>query len=905
MFNYIDVLNRYPDPNDPLHTLHVLKHIFPRAFRLHNVFTSIVDRRKTTSPLVDYSLREGEIKAQIATLGEQKANKVPKRLRSALPLVARLQRLHKRCAYKELLNYNCPMPELGAQAGNVMARYETRPAAVSAFARAVLKNILPKGFLGGPDGDEAGDANREALMRYVDNFVHLRRFEKMSLHEVAQGIKVTSIPWLAFPHAHGETTTTTTTTRTVSASDLEARRGLLNELLYYVFDSLLIPLLRTNFYVTESSAHRNRVFYFRHDVWRRLSEPHLARLKTELFSEVPRDRALAILRRRTLGFNLLRLLPKTHGARPIMNLRRRPMITRRGGQDELGPSINTLMKPAFNVLDYERRRRPEVLGDAAMGGVNEIHARVKAFAQRLRKQQVPNSTSGAATGDVGRKLYFVKLDIQSCFDTIPHDKLLGLLESLFSENRYRMSRHVELRPPEGGGFNNNSNKKRKPGSQWPRREFVTRASSNADTSGLHEQSSSRIKKPRNAVLVPLGNHRFQTAQGIFNLLQEHIQNNLVRIGKKFYKQRSGIPQGSVVSSLLCNVFYGAHERECLSFLTQRKDDALLLRLVDDYLLITTDRALATRFLDAMLRPGCADEYCINVNPTKSLVNFSVTVNNHRIPRLRGGYAFPYCGTLIDTRTLAFSKDRGNITTTSTTTVGDDNDDNDDEEGDMADTAAAPADALTVETSREPGQAFFRKTVRTWKMTAASQAMFVDARHTTAPREVLRGLYAAFIDAASKMCTYIRSLRRRCPMAVAARRNSSKSSSSSSGISDAVLLRTVKAIVTCAVRSVLRVNHNHNHNHSNSNNHDDDYDGDDNRQQAVAALINEKNIRYIAAMGLLAVFARRNRQQQQQQQFEGTVRWLGSLGRATRPGTNGLAREMRRIMRPVSASPWRA
>jgi telomerase reverse transcriptase len=71
----------------------------------------------------------------------------------------------------------------------------------------------------------------------------------------------------------------------MSRSDFETRKDVLCELLYYVFDSYLIPLIRSHFYVTESNAHRNQLFYFRHDVWKSLSEPALNALKLEMFEE--------------------------------------------------------------------------------------------------------------------------------------------------------------------------------------------------------------------------------------------------------------------------------------------------------------------------------------------------------------------------------------------------------------------------------------------------------------------------------------------------------------------------------------------------------------------------------------------------------------------------------------------
>lgn len=54
---------------------------------------------------------------------------------------------------------------------------------VSAFARAVISNIVPTEFWG-------SEENEKGLMKNVDRFVKLRRYETLSLHEVMQGMKV-------------------------------------------------------------------------------------------------------------------------------------------------------------------------------------------------------------------------------------------------------------------------------------------------------------------------------------------------------------------------------------------------------------------------------------------------------------------------------------------------------------------------------------------------------------------------------------------------------------------------------------------------------------------------------------------------------------------------------------------
>lgn len=58
---------------------------------------------------------------------------------------------------------------------------------VSAFARAVIGNVIPREFWGKGAG---GEANKKVTMDNVDRFVKLRRYESFSLHDVMQRLKV-------------------------------------------------------------------------------------------------------------------------------------------------------------------------------------------------------------------------------------------------------------------------------------------------------------------------------------------------------------------------------------------------------------------------------------------------------------------------------------------------------------------------------------------------------------------------------------------------------------------------------------------------------------------------------------------------------------------------------------------
>ncbi len=93
-------------------------YMFPRQFGLHNAFTSKVDPKDTVQPFKDYTLRAQEIALKFGDQSERdvktsstKETKrfIPKRLRGSVErLVRKMQKLHARCAYTELLKYYCP-----------------------------------------------------------------------------------------------------------------------------------------------------------------------------------------------------------------------------------------------------------------------------------------------------------------------------------------------------------------------------------------------------------------------------------------------------------------------------------------------------------------------------------------------------------------------------------------------------------------------------------------------------------------------------------------------------------------------------------------------------------------------------------------------------------------------------
>jgi len=738
---HIHVLNRHSDLTDSKQSLHIMKHIFPRQFGLHNVFTSVVDKSETAQEFKDYTLREHEITSAEHRIGQRngasrraKGAKIPKRLRGEpFVIVQKIRNRHSKCSYTQILRHHCPirsndafalslpaagechrssghvrtqlssphsalLPSSGNQENGSRGRatdsilaHATPTAHVSAFCRAVVRRILPGNALG---AGEDGEHNLAVLLSQVDVFVRMRRYENLSLHEVYQNLRINCISWLC--------PSTMITKAKLSQTDWEKRLELLLELLYYVFDSILIPLIRSHFYVTESSVHRNHLFYFRHDVWRKVSEPSLTDLRFTMFQGLCARDLRQARHSRLLGHSQVRLLPKEYGARPIINLRRKS-IKNQNGKPVLGQNVNSRLMPCFATLNYERRLQPQKLG-SSLFSIGEAHKQLKDF----------RSTIGRGM----KRLYFVKMDVKSCFDTIPQDKLIQMVQNLLSEHRYQIGKHTELKPIDG---RRSTSRVERPLVTFPHSARPTEM-----PPGLSDLMLSHLAQKKNrTVFADLWDARTWDARSLLKLLQEHIGRNVVTIEKRFFKQKQGIPQGSVLSSLLCNFFYGAFENNNLDFL--QPGESLLLRLIDDFLLITTNQEHARRFARVMI--GGNPNYGIAVNTNKSLANFEISIKGVSVPRLNHGEMFPYCGIAINAKTLEISKFR--------------------ESKD-----AKVSNGLTVEFSRRQGLRFHRKVLDSLKiqMTAMLLDTNLNSRYC-----VSSNLYQNFVEASMKMYRYIRGL----------------------------------------------------------------------------------------------------------------------------------------------------
>ncbi|BGP40727.1 Telomerase reverse transcriptase [Rhodotorula kratochvilovae] len=643
---------------------HLAKYIFPRQFGLHNVFTS--EKARTSFEVMpDYLDREVEIKKLGSLKTPQRLKTMShKRLsqeeRSAVLELAEQPRtqVSRGDVSIDISHASLVVPHGQTQAQEKarekpkLAEYACSFYEVERFVLDAVAEVIPRAFWG-------SDANCRVVQSRISAFIRMRRFETTSLHALMQGFSLLSCEWLS------------ASAQKPTAEDMEKRKELLSEFLFWLFDGFVIDLIRTTFYVTDAATHQNRPLYFRQDDWSALCAPLLAQLGSSVFEQVPSSQLIPLQRTRELGFSYVRLLPKESGVRPIVNLARRPIKLGLNGQKEVGQPINKILQGVFDVLTFEKKRKPHLVG-SLVADPQQIFAKLRAFKRRMLDKH----------GGEMPKLYFVKVDVRAAYDTIQQDKLLEIVEGVLTETLYWIQKYAQVSPLAGRAT----------------KAFKRAACTDGEYGAFTDLAQKLAQELHNVVLSDQVVYQNVERDRLMQLLREHITTNLVKVSGRLYRQQTGIPQGSVLSSLLCSLFYADMERKKLGFTDN--ENSTLLRYVDDFLFVSTEQERAGRFLRVM--DDGIPEYGCSISAEKRLTNFDISLKDGEVvPPLK--------------------------------------------EGDDI------HDQLTIQRYRKPGQAFLNAMFRAVKI--RSHVLYTDTTHNSLAT-VYSNIYRAMLVVALKFQAYV-------------------------------------------------------------------------------------------------------------------------------------------------------
>ncbi|XP_008285832.1 telomerase reverse transcriptase [Stegastes partitus] len=539
---------------------------------------------------------------------ERKPKKLPRRFFNMVPLFNQLLQQHRRCPYSRILRRMCPVVEESSAAqgeiNSLLPQY-CAPHRVYLFIRDCLSAVIPLELWG-------SDQNRINFLARVRGFLRSGKFERLSLAELMWKMKVNDCDWLKIIK-----------TGHFPPSELAYRTQILGQFLAWLLEGYVMGLVRACFYVTESVGQKNAIRFYRQEVWTKLQDlafrAHLSKGQMEELTPAQ----VASLPKGTV-ISRLRFIPKTDGMRPI---------TRVIGVDSKTRLYRGRVRDLLDMLRACVRSTPSLLG-STVWGMTDIHKVLCSLTPAQKEKPQP--------------LYFVKVDVSGAYESLPHDKLIEVIGQALSpvqEELVTIRRYAKIWADSHEGL---------------KKTFVRQADFLEDNMGSTNMkgflmSLQRAGKVHHAILVE--QHFCSDLHGkeALQFFTQMLTGSVVQYGKKTYRQCRGIPQGSVVSSLLCCLCYGHMENVLFKDVIQKK--GRLMRLVDDFLLITPDLHEAQTFLKILLAE--VPQYGLVVNPQKVVVNFQVSGNVGTCPNIRvlpPRCLFPWCGLLLDTHSLDVYKD---------------------------------------------------------------------------------------------------------------------------------------------------------------------------------------------------------------------------------------------------------
>ncbi|KAJ2617586.1 Telomerase reverse transcriptase [Coemansia sp. RSA 1365] len=473
------------------------------------------------------------------------------------------------------------------------------------FLQQCIRSVIPHDLIGGRH-------NHRRLYVALRALVSAGRFEEPSMHETMQRFRLSEASqWLD--------------TRSAKAMDMYAN------LIHWILAEFVMRLVKKFFYVTESSSSRYQLYYFRNDVWTTTSRDTWRSLKeTGMYKPKTLSAAADASAYQTFGYSRMRLLPKEHGFRAVVNMkksyvmkRRVPRSTGSTSRDFVERQIistNRRLADVLAALHPWRHSHPGNFGTATFGP-NDIYKRLGLFKRELKSKPEFGT----------QKLYIAKLDISQAYDTIPQAKLLELLRMHLPDEEMVVHRYWTLLPSfsrfrlsflRHGQFSCSSDDFRK---------FARRLSATSKGLVIGDQSATV----------------YLHTDKIYSLISEHILQNTVWSDSGLLQQNKGIPQGSVLSSFLCNFFYGQLENEHLAPVVDTQT-TLIMRVVDDFLVVSTAKSQVAAVVERMYQG--IEEYGCQLNTSKTLANFGLEIRGQHVKQANSR-CFPWCGMLIDDHTL--------------------------------------------------------------------------------------------------------------------------------------------------------------------------------------------------------------------------------------------------------------
>ncbi|VEU20814.1 DEKNAAC101667 [Brettanomyces naardenensis] len=448
--------------------------------------------------------------------------------------------------------------------GNNYLEMATSKKKVIRFLMIVIDKIFPIEHIGTA-------SNKAILASSIAHFVHISLGEQIDFKDLSKGLKLNNIGWVKPRNG-------------VKMTKPEFLRAqlMLEWYIKWFFERFLSKLIGSFFHVTEASQSK-RLYFYRHEVWTSISQRFKGRyFMTHLEKSERSINSLESFFENDDFIAKLKLLPKVKSFRLIA-------APFRGSYDERFGYMEfqrEYMKPLGRVLQSVRS-----IHGSSISSVSALIQSVAQFKRRLVK------------GGKLPKLYGMKFDVKQAYDSVPIDLVKKVLKRKLDDYSPTTDRIV-VRQYQSVDDQDivNPRKRRKITSEQVQtmKEMETRSKSGTNLDYFIQKSGPFV---------------FSKAE-IVDFVDSQLSRMSIFYHRTTYTRKVGLFQGFQLSGILFNMVYDS----VIDFMKESVKVAPgspteIFRLVDDFLVLSTDKEIIQRLKKLISRPIAM--FNLNVNRLKT------------------------------------------------------------------------------------------------------------------------------------------------------------------------------------------------------------------------------------------------------------------------------------------------
>lgn len=379
-----------------------------------------------------------------------------------------------------------------------------------------------------------------------------------------------------------------------------ARLKIIKRLMNFLFTSIYLKIVDFFFYSTTASFSKLKIHYFTRIDWNNKT--------TRFFQEHLKTYKHA---KKTLDFATLRCIPKETGFRVITNCSRITSYrTKNQMCRQVGPvnidldkgmekyqknmkmygdwEANNVKSKAPGVSFESRQRNTEKFTNYKNNSLNskvscivpimkKVAMDTKKFSL-MRHHQIKSKHLEYMKHRKGRVL-LMKIDLEKCFDNIPHAELMDVVDKAFDRDEYYLREFRIIRESKYQNRLETRYQKHSPDILYPM--YMAKALP-VELCDAGKNGLCIIKENKTTVV---------NRSSVLDKIKHVVKESTVLHQNTHYVRTIGIQQGCSISSYLCSIYYSALDKEFPDL------DWKIVRYVDDFLVMTEHPEHILRFLD--------------------------------------------------------------------------------------------------------------------------------------------------------------------------------------------------------------------------------------------------------------------------------------------------------------------